>query len=80
MENPQKKKQLNKYLQLTGVCFQMGITIYLGAYFGKKLDANFQTDSRIYTLILTLLALVISIWAVLRQLKNINDRYDSKNH
>jgi membrane protein DedA with SNARE-associated domain len=76
MDNQNKKKQLNKYLQLTGVAFQMGITIYLGVYFGKKLDVYFQTSNKTYTIILTLVALLISIWSVLVQLKNINDKYD----
>lgn len=76
MTKPQKKKQLNKYLQLTGVAFQMGITIYLGAYFGKWLDSHFQTSNKIFTIIGTLLAMIISIWSVLIQLKKINDKYD----
>ena len=75
MENPKKENQLNKYLALTGIAFQMGITIYLGAYFGKKLDAHFETD-KIFTLILTLLSLLIALWSILAQLKKINDKYD----
>ncbi len=76
MNKPQKKKQLNKYIQLTGVAFQMGITIYLGVYFGKWLDVYFQTSSKIFTIIGTLLAMVVSIWSVLIQLKKINDKYE----
>lgn len=76
MNKQSKKKQLNKYLQLTGVAFQMGITIYLGVYFGKKLDAHFQITNKTYTILLTLAALVISIWSVITQLKNINNKYD----
>jgi F0F1-type ATP synthase assembly protein I len=76
MENPNKKKQLNKYLQLTSIAFQMGITIYLGAYFGKKLDAYFMTEKKTYTIILTLVALIISLWSVLAQLKNLNEKND----
>jgi len=79
MDNPKKKNHLHKYLALTGVAFQMGITIYLGAYFGKKLDAHFNT-SKTYTLILTLLALLISLWSVLVQLKKINDKYDESGN
>ena len=79
MEQPNKKKQLNKYLQLTGIAFQMGITIYLGAYFGKKLDVHFNSN-KTYTLILTLLALLISLWSVLAQLKKINDKYDESGN
>ncbi|SNR40069.1 Putative F0F1-ATPase subunit Ca2+/Mg2+ transporter [Lutibacter agarilyticus] len=75
MSKNQKKNQLHKYLALTGIAFQMGITIYLGAYFGKKLDAHFET-TKTYTLILTLLSLLIALWSVLAQLKKINDKYD----
>ena len=76
MTKSQKKKQLNKYLQLTGVAFQMGITIYLGVYFGKWLDGYFETSNKTYTIILTLFSLLVAIWSVLAQLKNINDKYD----
>lgn len=74
MEQPNKKKQLNKYLQLTGIAFQMGITIYLGAYFGKKLDAHYQNTTKTYTIILTLASLAIAIYSVLAQLKRINEK------
>ncbi len=79
MSKSQKKNQLHKYLALTGVAFQMGITIYLGAYFGKKLDAYFETI-KTYTLILTLLSLLIALWSVLAQLKKINDKYDKSGN
>lgn len=79
MTKNQKKNQLHKYLALTGVAFQMGITIYLGAYFGKKLDTHFET-TKTFTLILTLLALLISLWSVLAQLKKINDTYDKSDN
>jgi len=76
MTKPQKKKQLNKYIQLIAVAFQMGITIYLGVYFGKWLDTYFETSNKTYTIILTLFSLLVAIWSVLAQLKNINDKYD----
>ncbi len=72
MNNLPKKKPHNKYLQLTGIAFQMGVTLYLATYLGKKLDEYFQTEKRIYTIIATLLGLLIAIWNVLRQLKKVN--------
>ena len=75
MEN-KKKSQLNKFIQLTGVGLQMGITIYLGAFFGKKLDAYFEYEKKTFTIILTLIALVASLYSVISQLKRINDKYD----
>lgn len=75
MEN-KKKNQLNKFVALTGVGLQMGLTIYLGAFFGKKLDAYFQYEKKTFTIILTLIALVASLYSVISQLKRINDKYD----
>lgn len=75
MEN-KKKNQLNKFVALTGVGLQMGLTIYLGAFFGKKLDAYFEYEKKTFTIILTLIALVASLYSVISQLKRINDKYD----
>ncbi|MDX1829643.1 MAG: AtpZ/AtpI family protein [Lutibacter sp.] len=76
MKKQLKKKPLNKYLQLTGIVFQMGITIYAGAYFGKKLDAHFNPSKKTFTLIGTLLALLIALYMVLNQVKKINETKD----
>lgn len=76
MTNPKKKNQLRKYAALSGVGLQMGVTIYLGAYFGKKLDTHFNPENKIYTIILTLVALVISIYSIIKQLNRINDKYE----
>jgi len=73
MKNNPKKERPNNYLQLTSVVFQMGITIYAGAYFGKKLDEHFQTSKKIFTLILTLLSLLIAMYNIINQLKKINE-------
>jgi membrane protein DedA with SNARE-associated domain len=72
MKKPKKRNQLHKYLQLIGVTFQMGITIYLGAFFGKRLDIYFESTGKPYTIILTLAALGVSLWSILAQLKKIN--------
>lgn len=70
------KNNFNKYFQLTGVAFQMGLTIYLGVYVGKKIDQSVNNSNKTFTIIFTLLALVASIWSVINQLKKINDKYD----
>jgi len=76
MNKPKKKKQLHKYLHLTGVTFQMGITIYLGVFIGKWLDDYLQTSRKTYVIIGTLLSLIVAIWAVVLQLKKINENYE----
>lgn len=68
-----QKKPLNKYLQLTGITIQMGATIYLAVYFGKKLDAIYPNEKRWFTMILTLVGLIIALYAVVAQTKKLND-------
>lgn len=67
-----KKKPLNKYLQLTGIAFQMGITIYLAVYIGKKLDEKYPNDKNWFTIGMTFLGLIIALYAVVVQSKKIN--------
>ena len=67
-----KKKPLNKYLQLTGITFQMGITIYLAVYLGKWLDATYPNEKNWFTIIMTLIGLIIALYAVIVQTKNLN--------
>jgi len=67
------KKQLNTYARLSGIAFQLGATIYLAAYIGKWLDQKFLLQKKIFTLILILVGLIVSIWNIVRQLKKIND-------
>jgi hypothetical protein len=65
------KKQLNRYIALTGIGLQMGITIYLAAYLGKWLDAKYG-DANTYTIVCTLAGVVLSFYSLLRQIKNLD--------
>ncbi|WP_339881378.1 AtpZ/AtpI family protein [Polaribacter vadi] len=75
MEKNQKKKEtkkpLNKAIQLSGAGLQMGLTIYLGFLLGEWLDAKFETTYLEQTI--TLVAIFISIYLLIRQAKKIND-------
>ena len=68
-----KKKQHNRYLALTSISFQMGITIYLGSYIGGALDEKYNTEENYYTTIFVLLSVVISIYTLIKQVKKINN-------
>jgi len=50
----------------------MGVTIFLGAYFGKMLDEKYPSDKKWFTMSLTILAVFISLYNILNQLKKIN--------
>ena len=69
-----KKKPLNKFIRLSGVGLQMGITIYLAAYFGKKIDAYYNFEKNYITLILILFGFIGSLLSLMAQLKKINEK------
>ena len=73
MTNKKPRKPLNKYVRLSGIGLQMGITIYLAAYLGKWLDAKYPNERDIYTMVLTLLGVVLSFYSMLKQIKNIDN-------
>ncbi len=67
-----KKKPHHKFVRLSSVGLQLGITIYLAAYFGKKLDIYYGNEKKYITILLVLLAFVFSMISLLVQLKRIN--------
>jgi hypothetical protein len=73
MENKKPKKSLNKYIRLTGIGLQMGLTIYLASYLGKWLDVKYPNEHNYYTIGLTLTGVALSFYSLLAQIKNINN-------
>ena len=68
------KNNLNKWLVFMGIPFQMGIVIFLFTYFGIWLDEKYSNgSSSLFTIIFSLLSVFISLYNVIRQLKNINN-------
>tara|TARA_B100001939_G_scaffold298843_1_gene274027 strand:- start:28 stop:261 length:234 start_codon:yes stop_codon:yes gene_type:complete len=68
-----KKKQPKRFIVLIAVASQMGITIFLGATFGKFLDAKYQTEKPWFTISLTLFTLLISLYSVQQTLNKLNN-------
>lgn len=73
MKNKKPKKSLNKYIRLTGIGLQMGLTIYLASYLGKWLDVQYPNEKNLYTIGLTLAGIVLSFYSLLQQIKKINN-------
>ncbi|QDO93129.1 AtpZ/AtpI family protein [Formosa sediminum] len=69
----QKKKQLNKYAKFTSIALQMGLTIYLGSILGEWLDQKFENENQLYFKIVTLVAVFVAMYAVIRQVLNITN-------
>ena len=71
-------KQSKKFLVLTGIAIQMGVTVFLGAYLGKYLDMKYSYSKKWFTMLFTILSIGISIYFILRQLKRINEQDHEK--
>ncbi len=68
------KKQLNKYVSLASIPFQIGSAVYIGSYFGKTLDLKLGFVKPPWiTLLFVLFALAISLYSIIKQLQKINE-------
>ena len=70
--NNSPKKPLKNALILTGVAFQMGVTIYLFVLLGRWLDTVYNNGNRAYIIVSTLLGVGISLYLTVKQLNRIN--------
>lgn len=69
MTNQKKpKKPLNQYARFSGILFQMIAIIALGTFVGVKLDENYPNKNDIYTVILATFAVIVSIYAAIKQI------------
>lgn len=70
-----KKKKPGKPLKnvaiLSGIAIQMGVIIYLFVILGKFLDTKFNNSDKLYVIIMTLLGVAISLYAVIKQVNRI---------
>lgn len=71
MSEEKKSKSLNKYIQLTGIAFQMMGVIFAFVWLGKWLDGYYEHDKKYFTALGSLLGLAASLYLVLNQLRNV---------
>lgn len=55
------------------MAIQMGLTIGAGAYGGSLLDERYQNAKPIWTIILSLLGVAVSLYILIRGAKRISD-------
>jgi F0F1-type ATP synthase assembly protein I len=65
------QKQLKNYARYSGLAIEMGVIIAAGAIGGLKLDQKFDL-APLFTLILTILALVMAIYIAIKDVLNMN--------
>ena len=63
------KDKVKSYVQYSGMVFQMIGIIGVFAFAGYKLDEYQQIKTPLYTAVLSLLGVVISLYTVIRSLK-----------
>lgn len=68
------KKSTNKWLPLINIPIQMGIIIFMAAYFGNWLDENYPNTKIYYSKILVIVGVIIAIYNVIRQTNEINKK------
>lgn len=68
-----KKSQLKNWAIFSGIAFQMGATIFVCAWIGKKLDEQYPMEKNWFTIGFVLFGLVASVYVVLKQLKRYNN-------
>ena len=67
-----KKKPYNKWLSLINLPIQMGLIIFVFAYFGLWLDEKNADVTNLYTKILTLIGVFVALYNVIRQVNKLN--------
>jgi len=67
-----KNKNNKRWVILSGIAIQMGVTIYLFTKLGAWLDLNYNLSGKKYTILLTLAGVAISLFLVLRQTNQLN--------
>lgn len=73
-ENKKQNKRPSPYIRFTSMGLQMGLTIYLGSKLGAWLDVKFPNDNQLYYKIVSLLAIFLAVFSVIRQVIKITNK------
>ena len=72
--NDPKKNNYNKWLALINIPIQMGVIIFLFAYFGTWLDENHPSTKVYYVKVMAMVGVVLALYNVIRQVNEINKK------
>jgi F0F1-type ATP synthase assembly protein I len=74
-----KKKSLDNYTRYSSIAFQMLIIILIGVFGGIKLDEWLKLSVPVFTIVLSILAVILSIYTVTRDLLKPSKGTDKKD-
>jgi F0F1-type ATP synthase assembly protein I len=69
-----KKKQLNSYIRYSSLTTQMAAIIAAGTFFGNYLDQVNNTNSKTYTITLSLISIFLALYYVIKKIINQNEK------
>ena len=56
----------------------MGAVIFLGAYFGQKLDKSSNFEKPVYTIVLSLIGVAAGLYLIIKEVKQISKDNDNE--
>lgn len=68
-ENDQNKKEATNFAKYSGIAIQLLVTIGVFAFIGYKIDTHKGNEKLIFTAILGVLGVAVSLYQVVRSLK-----------
>ena len=68
MSSKKEKKALNSYARYSSIAFQMVVIMLAGVFGGRELDRWLELQFPVFTLILTILAVILAIYFVIKDL------------
>lgn len=68
MSSKKEKKALSSYARYSSIAFQMLVIMLAGVFGGRELDRWLELQFPVFTLILTILAVILAIYFVIKDL------------
>lgn len=67
-QDQKPKGQLNAFARFSGLGFQMIAIIVIGSFIGVKLDEKYPNKHNLYTIILSLISVILAIVFIIRRI------------
>lgn len=71
-----KNQTFRKFLRFSGIGFQLGASMYVASLLGEWLDTKFGLETKWFSLLFVVIALVAFIYNLVRQLNKLNNEDD----
>ena len=68
-----KNRAIHKFLRFSGIGIQLGASMYVASLFGGWLDAKFALQTKWFSLLFVVLALIAFIYSLVKQLNKLNN-------